>query len=198
MTPMRPATADGAALVVPDRRTPMLTVGMVVWLASELMFFGALFAMYFTLRSVDHPWPPRGVELDVGVSAAFTLVLALSSGTMQLGVRAARSGDHPAMRRWILLTLLLGAIFLANQVHEYATVPFSMSSHAYGSAFFVTTGFHALHVLGGLVIMLVLLGRAAGPGFDTDPMPSVEVTSYYWHFVDVVWLGLFATIFLLQ
>lgn len=190
---------ETAALGPIEQRTPLLTVGVVVWMASEVMFFSALFATYFTLRAADHPWPPRGVELDTLVAGLFTLVLVASSGTMQLAVRAIRVGDVAATRRWIMLTLVLGTVFLANQVHEWTTVNFSMSSHAFGSAFFVMTGFHGLHVLGGLVVMVVVLGRSTSSAFEgIDATTSVEVTSYYWHFVDVVWLWLFATLFLLR
>jgi cytochrome c oxidase subunit 3 len=182
----------------PSRRVPMITVGMVVWLASETMFFAALFAMYFTLRSADRPWPPHGVHLDTGLAALFTLVLIASSGTMHLAVHHLRRGDVAAMRRWMILTLILGALFLANQIREYVTVNFSISSHAYGSAFWVTTGFHSLHVLAGLVLMLILLGQAASASFGVDNLPAVEDVGYYWHFVDVVWVALFSTIFLLK
>jgi len=145
----------------------------VVWLASELMFFSGLFAAYFTLRAASTgPWPPVGVDLSVLVSGLFTLVLVVSSGTMQLAV--------------------------ANQAREWATLDFRIDSHAFGSAFYLMTGFHGLHVIGGLAAMLVLLLRANDRRFDAGETPSVEVVSYYWHFVDVVWVGLWATLFVLR
>jgi cytochrome c oxidase subunit 3 len=189
---------DALALDPGARRVPMLTVGMVVWLASETMFFAALFAMYFTLRSADRPWPPHGVHLDVALATIFTVVLIASSGTMQWAVRDLRRGDVAGMQRWTVVTMILGAIFLANQIREYVTVDFSISSHAYGSAFWVTTGFHSLHVLAGLVLMLVILGRATSTSFGADDLPAFENVSYYWHFVDVVWVALYSTIFLLK
>jgi cytochrome c oxidase subunit III len=180
-------------------RPSALTVGTVVWLASELMFFSGLFAAYFTLRAAaTGPWPPSGVDLNVPVSGLFTLVLVLSSGTMQLAVRAIEHGRVAVFRRWVLATLLLGGMFVANQAREWATLNFHVDSHAYGSAFYLMTGFHGLHVIGGLVAMLVLLLRASNPRFDAGEAPSVEVVSYYWHFVDVVWIGLWATLFLLR
>jgi cytochrome c oxidase subunit 3 len=180
-------------------RPPILAVGTVVWLASELMFFSGLFAAYFTLRASSRgPWPPEGVELNARLAGLFTIALVSSSGTVQLAVRALAGGHRRRFRRWIIATVLLALLFLGNQAREWATATFSPSSHGFGSAFFVMTGFHGLHVLGGVVAMLVLLGRAAGPRFGTDDVPAVEVVSYYWHFVDVVWIGLYATLFLLR
>jgi cytochrome c oxidase subunit III len=177
----------------------VLTVGTVVWLASELMFFSGLFAAYFTLRALStEEWPPHGVELEPLVAGLFTLALVASSGTMQLGVRAIARGDRRRFRRWVVLTVVLAAVFLANQGREYAEATFTVGSHSYGSAFYLTTGFHGLHVLGGMLAMVVLVGRAANPRFGEEETPAVEVVSYYWHFVDVVWIGLFATIYVLQ
>jgi cytochrome c oxidase subunit 3 len=180
-------------------RTPVLTVGTVVWLASELMFFSGLFAAYFTLRGLSRgPWPPAGVELDPGVAGLFTLALVASSATMQLAVRAVAAGRRRGFRLWVGITLVLAAVFIANQGREYAEFSFTVDSHAYGSAFYLMTGFHGLHVLGGMLAMVVLLGRSASPRFAPGETASVEVVSYYWHFVDVVWVALYAVIFLLR
>ncbi len=176
-----------------------MPVGTVVWLASEVMFFSGLFGAYFALRAASPgEWPPPDVELDRVVSGLFTLVLIASSGTVQLGVRALAAGRRAAFRGWLLDTMLLAVVFLANQAHEWLTVDFSVSSHPYGSAFFVMTGFHGLHVAGGVLAMLVLVGRAASPRFGPAETPAVETVSYYWHFVDVVWVALWATLFLIQ
>jgi cytochrome c oxidase subunit 3 len=189
-------TTAGAAA---PERTPLLTVGTVVWLASELMFFSGLFAAYFTLRAASKAdWPPPDVELNVAVSGAFTLALVASSGTMQLAVRAIAAGRLAAFRTWIVATLALAAAFVANQAHEWSTLGFSISSHAYGSAFYVMTGFHGMHVIGGMLAMVLLLGRAGNRRFGAAELPAVEMVSYYWHFVDVVWVGLWATLFLLK
>jgi cytochrome c oxidase subunit 3 len=180
-------------------RTPVLTVGTVVWLASELMFFSGLFAAYFTLRATAQgDWPPDDVELEVVTSGLFTLGLVASSGTMQLAVRAIAAGRLPAFRRWLIVTLLLAAAFIGNQAHEWSSLEFHVDTHAYGSAFYVMTGFHGLHVLGGMLGMVLLLGRAGSRRFGAEDTPAVEVVSYYWHFVDVVWIGLWATLFLLR
>jgi cytochrome c oxidase subunit 3 len=190
---------DTTAVAPTHERTPLLTVGTVVWLASELMFFSGLFATYFTLRAASTgAWPPLGVDLNVATSGAFTLGLVASSGTMQLAVRAIARGRLPAFRGWIVATFVLAGAFVANQAHEWLTLDFSISSHAFGSCFYVMTGFHGLHVVGGMVAMVLLLGRAGSGRFGAAETPAVEMVSYYWHFVDVVWLGMWATLFLLK
>jgi cytochrome c oxidase subunit III len=171
---------------------------VVLFLGSELMFFAALFAMYFTLRAENASWPPRGIELDVPIPALFTALLVASSATMQLAVRRIESGDVAGLRRWTALTMLLGAAFLAGQVREWTTAGFGVSSSAYGSAFFTMTGFHALHVAGGIVLMTIALGRASAGAYTSREHAGVTAVSHYWHFVDVVWIGMFSTIFLIR
>ena len=190
---------DTAAPAPAHDRTPVLTVGTVVWLASELMFFSGLFAAYFTLRATaDGDWPPSDVELEVVTSGLFTLGLVLSSGTMQLAVRAIARDRLPAFRGWLVATLILAAAFIGNQAHEWSSLEFHADTHAYGSAFYVMTGFHGIHVIGGMLAMVLLLGRAGSRRFGAGDLPAVEMVSYYWHFVDVVWIGLWATLFLLK
>ena len=190
---------DTAVAAPAHDRTPVLTVGTVVWLASELMFFSGLFAAYFTLRATaEGDWPPSDVELEVVTSGLFTLGLVLSSGTMQLGVRAIARGRLPAFRGWLVATLVLAAAFIANQAHEWSSLEFHADTHSYGSAFYVMTGFHGIHVIGGMLAMVLLLGRAGSRRFGAADLPAVEMVSYYWHFVDVVWIGLWATLFLLK
>ncbi|HMF04770.1 MAG TPA: heme-copper oxidase subunit III [Acidimicrobiia bacterium] len=176
----------------------MLAVGAVVWLASELMFFGGLFAAYFTLKAEARQWPPPGVELETLLSAIFTVFLIASSGTMILAVRALERGDRRGMIRWILLTFGLGLLFLANQIREFLTLNFQISSNSYGSIYYLMTGFHALHVAAGLLLMFVALAIATGPGPLSRRSPAVDSIGYYWHFVDVVWIGLFTTIFIIR
>jgi cytochrome c oxidase subunit 3 len=180
------------------RRPSLLGVGVVVWLASELMFFAGLFAAYFTLRSSNDVWPPAGAELATGRTALATAVLISSSFTMHLAVRASEHGDRTRAVRWLLVTMGLGALFLTNQAVEYAELPFSISSHAYGSMFYLLTGFHGLHVIGGIGFMAAVIAIIAGRTSRSPASPPVTVCAYYWHFVDVVWVALFATIYLLK
>ncbi|MHB8342565.1 MAG: aa3-type cytochrome oxidase subunit III [Mycobacteriales bacterium] len=181
------------------QRPSIVAVGTIVWLSSELMFFSALFAMYFTIRSVSTHWP--GAKLNVGYSAIFTTILVASSFTCQLGVFAAEKGDVYGLRRWFSLTLFMGAVFLIGQGNEYAHLIHSgttLSSSAYGSVFYITTGFHGMHVLGGLIAFVVVLARSTFGRFTPHKASSAIVVSYYWHFVDVVWIALFTTIYLIQ
>ncbi len=178
-------------------------VGTVIWLASELMFFAALFAMYFTLRAVNpNLWATETEMLNIPFAAANTTVLVLSSVTAQMGVFAAERGDTLRLRRWFILTFLMGAFFIGGQAFEYAELVhegLTLQSSAFGSVFYLTTGFHALHVTGGLVAFLFVLARSyARPKMTHNMATSAVVTSYYWHFVDVVWIGLFAVIYLVK
>jgi cytochrome c oxidase subunit III len=123
--------------------------------------------------------------------------------TCQLGVFAAERGDVRRLRQWFVVTFIMGTIFVVGQVYEYSqlitTEDLSISSNPYGSVFYLTTGFHGLHVTGGLIAFLFVLGRTyAARRFTHEQAISAIVVSYYWHFVDVVWIGLFATIYVLQ
>lgn len=182
----------------------MVSVGTIVWLASELMFFAGLFAMYFTIRSVQGPevWLESTEKLNLPYSSVNTLILVLSSVTCQLGVFAAERGDVRRLRIWFVITFVMGTVFVVAQVYEYVQLVdegLSISSNAYGSVFYLTTGFHGLHVTGGLIAFLFVLGRTyAARRFTHEQAISAIVVSYYWHFVDVVWIGLFATIYILK
>ena len=184
-------------------RPNMVSIGTIVWLSSELMFFAALFAMYFTIRSVTGAdnWPPEGTELAVGYSLIFTVILVSSSVTCQFGVFAAERGDVYKLRQWFFLTLVMGAIFVLGQANEYRNLVgegTTLSSGPYGSVFYLTTGFHGLHVIGGLFAFVVVLVRSTVGRFSPEKATSAIVVSYYWHFVDVVWVGLYFTIYILK
>ncbi|MEB7448971.1 aa3-type cytochrome oxidase subunit III [Arthrobacter koreensis] len=195
-------------------RPNMVSVGTVVWLSSELMFFAALFAMYFTLRSTSgEMWEIETAKLNVPFAFVNTVILVSSSFTCQFGVFAAerlqprRTGRlfqiaRWGMVEWFYLTFFLGAIFVAVQAFEYTELVhhgISLSSNAYGSSFYITTGFHGLHVAGGLIAFLFIIGRAyAAKRFGHFEATSAIVTSYYWHFVDVVWIALFVIIYFLK
>ena len=181
----------------------MVSVGTIVWLASELMFFAGLFGIYFTAKATNTTgaWPTKPTELNVPYALFFTVILVASSITCQMGVFAAERGDVFGLRRWYLLTLIMGAIFVLGQANEYHNQVLhgtTFSSSAYGTVFFLTTGFHGLHVIGGLIGFVILLGRTKLSKFTPAQATSAIVVSYYWHFVDIVWIGLFATIYLVQ
>jgi cytochrome c oxidase subunit 3 len=179
------------------------------------MFFAALFAMYFTTRAVQGPeiWGEATELLNIQFAAINTTVLVLSSVTCQFGVFAAeryqarRTGSlfkvsAWGMREWFALTFLMGAFFIAGQIYEYAALVeegMALSTSAYSSVFYLATGFHGLHVTGGLIAFLIVMIRVAkARRFTQGQATTAIVVSYYWHFVDVVWIALFAAIYLIQ
>ena len=179
-------------------RTPdALSVGVIVWLASELMFFAGLFAAWFTLRATNDPWPPPEVELETVLTVLASVVLVSSSATMHLAVQSAKRADRRGTVRWLLVTMAMAAVFLANLGHEYLTLDFSISTDAYGSIFYLMTGFHGLHVVGGVAFMVAIAGVIAGRS-RVPVARTVEVCAYYWHFVDVVWVVMFTTIYVIR
>jgi cytochrome c oxidase subunit 3 len=183
-------------------RPNMVSVGTIVWLSSELMFFAALFAMYFSIRAAaPEMWEEHTKELNIPYATTFTVVLVLSSVTCQLGVFAAEKGDVFALRRWFTITFVMGLIFVLGQANEYRTLVsegVKLNSDGYGSMFYLTTGFHGLHVTGGLIAFIVYMIRTTMGRFTPAQATSAIVVSYYWHFVDVVWIALFAMIYWLQ
>ena len=201
---MATASVTQAGPRTPANRPNLVSVGTIIWLSSELMFFAALFAMYFTVRSVEKgeglPWP--GAHLNVVLGSINTTVLLLSSVTCQMGVFAVERGQVGragslfnvgkwGLREWYVLTFLMGLYFDLGQSYEYFDLVhkehLTVSSSAYGSVFYIPTGFHGLHVAGGLVAFLFLLGRTyAAKRFTREQQISAIVVSYYWHFVDVV------------
>lgn len=196
-------------------RPNIVAVGTIVWLSSELMFFAALFAMYFTTRAVQGPkvWAESVELLNIPFSAINTTVLVLSSVTCQFGVFAAerfqnaRTGSlwqvsRWGMREWFALTFAMGAFFIGGQVYEYAELVvegLTISSAPYGSVFYLATGFHGLHVTGGLIAFLIVMIRVSkARRFGHSQATTAIVVSYYWHFVDIVWIALFSAIYLVQ
>jgi len=187
-----------AAIGSGPREIAPIRFGTIVFLASELVFFGGLFAAYFTLRSQTNPWPPSSVELDVARPSVATSLLVLSSFTFVAGLRGARAGRLASLSRWIAVTIFLALAFLGLQLLDWVQAGFSVSSHAYGTMVYAMTGFHGLHVIAGVLLMLVILGRMAQGAYGDGIIDGPEAVGYYWHFVDVVWIGLYATIFLLR
>ncbi|MEV0271832.1 heme-copper oxidase subunit III [Hamadaea sp. NPDC050747] len=183
-------------------RPNMVSVGTIVWLSSELMFFAALFAMYFSIRAADYSqWEHHFPTLNLPYALTFTIILVLSSVTCQMGVFAAERGDVYALRRWFTLTFLMGLVFVLGQANEYRSLVeegIKINGDGYGSMFYLTTGFHGLHVIGGLFAFVIYMIRTTLGRFTPAQATSAIVVSYYWHFVDVVWIALFFMIYLLE
>ena len=192
----------------------MVSVGTIIWLSSELMFFAALFASYFTIRAVSPDlWAQETGLLNVPFATGNTFILVASSFSCQWGVFAAERGQVGrtggpldfrkwGLREWFILTYVMGAIFIGGQALEYAELiheGVTIPSSAYGSMFYLTTGFHGIHVVGGLVAFLFVLGRTyIARRFTHEQAVTAIVVSYYWHFVDIVWIALFFTIYVIQ
>lgn len=178
--------------------TDTTLIGPLLFIASEAMFFAGLFGAYFNVRTREAVWPPEGIELDYPIALVITAILLTSSVTMQLAVSAIKAGDHRRMMRFLVVTFALGAIFLAGQLLDYTTLNFGIGTGVYGALFYTLTGFHGAHVTGGLIAIFVLLLRGAAGQFSARHHAMVEGVSAYWHFVDVIWVLLFSTIYLLR
>ncbi|MGH3730667.1 MAG: aa3-type cytochrome oxidase subunit III [Micromonosporaceae bacterium] len=185
-------------------RPNMVSVGTIVWLSSELMFFAALFAMYFSIRASEvgrELWAEHTPTLNLPYALVFTVILVLSSVTCQFGVFAAEKGDVYGLRRWFALTFVMGLIFVLGQANEYRQLVHegvTINGDGYGTMFYLTTGFHGLHVTGGLIAFIFFMIRTTLARFTPAQATAAIVVSYYWHFVDVVWIALFAMIYLLK
>jgi cytochrome c oxidase subunit 3 len=183
-------------------------LGFILFLASEVMFFGGLFAAYF-IASADAPqWPPAlspeqeaaGVHLELEFALPFiaTILLVLSSVTIQFGVWAIQRGNRSGLIRWLFISIVLGLIFLVMQMYDYSQLPFRADDTIYGTTFYTLTGFHGAHVAGGIIFMMVILVRSMAGQFSASRHEGVEACSFYWHFVDVVWIALFTTLYIVK
>jgi cytochrome c oxidase subunit 3 len=183
-------------------------LGMILFICSEIMFFSGLFAAYFSVRASTSPWPPI-VSGDQALTESFnlhaepwfagvlTIVLVISSFTCQMAVWSIRRDDRTGFVRAIGITLVLGILFLLGQVYDYSTLGFGISDTPFGTTFYTLTGFHGAHVFGGAVMLSVILYRGLAGQFSSRHHDAVEAVSLYWHFVDVVWIVLFSTLYIL-
>jgi len=178
-------------------------LGMLLFITSEIMFFAGLFAAYFNVRAAAPAWPPAEFVDKLHVLPLVgpaTIMLIASSFTCQLGVRAIRRGDRTGLNRAIAVTLVLGATFLVMQAMDYVILyseGVRLDAGTFGTTYYTLTGFHGAHVLGGLIMLSVILYRGMAGQFSARHHDAVEATSIYWHFVDVVWIALFSTLYLL-
>jgi cytochrome c oxidase subunit 3 len=175
-----------------------MKLGMILFLISEAFLFGALFTVYYYLRAETAVWPPVGVHLDLPLAIVNTAILLTSSVVIWWAGTAIRNGNEKGLSVGLSLSIILGAAFLAITGYEWAHETFGASTSAYGSIFFTMTGFHALHVFGGILLMLSLLARNTKHKFSSSHYLAVEVGSLYWHYVDFVWIIVFATLFIIK
>ena len=169
-----------------------LKTGMAMFIVSEAFLFGALFFTYYYLRWTTAGWPPEHPAASRAI--ANTVLLLSSSVTMWLAGRAIRLGRTKAL----VLTAALGLVFIGITGWEWASESFRPWTSAYGSIFFTLTGFHALHVFGGVVMLTGFAMRSAKGRFSAMNHHAIEVGSLYWHYVDIIWLLVFSTLFLIR
>ena len=197
-------------MATPQNRVPalnrpnMVSVGTIAFLAQELMFFAGLFAMYFTSRAnglANGDWSTQTDHLNILFGGIITVVLIASSFTSQFGVFAAERGDVFGLRKWFTVTVVLGVIFLglvAFEWTEMVTAGVTPQSSVFGSVVYIITGFHMAHVTAGILAFIVVLLRVAKSKFTPAQATAAMAVSYYWHFVDAIWIGVFITIYLVQ
>ena len=177
---------------------------MLLFITSEVMFFAGLFAAYFASRAAIAPWPPTEFEHTLeplGIVFPATVLLVISSVTCQIGVNAIRRDDRSGFIRAIGITLVLGIVFLVIQIYDYGLLyshGLTLASGPYGTTYYTLTGFHGAHVFGGVIMLTVVLYRGMAGQFSARHHDAVEGTSIYWHFVDVVWIGLYLTLYWLR
>ncbi|MGH2620559.1 MAG: cytochrome c oxidase subunit 3 [Anaerolineales bacterium] len=172
---------------------------MWLFLASEAMFFGGLIAAYLVLRLAGSQWPVVAEVLNVPLVAGNTFILIVSSVTMVFAFAAIESGDQRRLRQYLMATAVLGSVFLSIQAIEWRELlaeGTTVSTNLFGSTFFTLTGFHGLHVLGGVLFMLYVTARAFQGRYSKEEHGGVELMGLYWHFVDVVWIFLFTIVYL--
>lgn len=179
----------------PDHRI----FGVIVFLIAESMIFLGLFTAYLTFRAVYPSWPPEGTpERELLLPGINTILLISSSLVIHNADTAIKKNDAKGMRLWFGITALMGAIFLAGQLYEYFHLEFGLKTNLYASTFYVLTGFHGLHVLFGLVLILGVLWRSRRQGhYSSEHHFGIEAAELYWHFVDVIWVILFILLYLL-
>jgi cytochrome c oxidase subunit 3 len=173
-------------------------LGMVLFVASEAMFFAAFFGAYFTIRSSSSVWPPKGIpHLEIDVAAALTVILVSSSLVLQLGIRSIRTGRPRRAMPLLGVTIALGVSFLGLQLYDYSQLGFGVKDGTFGTLFYVMTGLHMAHVFGGVVFLSLVLGQGVSGLLSRTRYEPLEAGAIYWHFVDVVWLCLFTVFYLL-
>src|SRR5947207_168173 len=175
------------------------TLGMLLFIASEIMLFGSFFTAYFFVRVVNAApeWPPPPSELPVFVAGVNTAILLTSSFTMHWALQAIKRGNRAGMQAGLVLTLALGLTFLLTQIREYSRVGFSPQDGAFGSTFYGLTGLHGAHVAVGLTLLTFTTVRAFRGHFTPEHHHGVEIPGIYWHFVDVMWIVVYTTVYIL-
>ncbi len=180
-----------------SRVEPQL-LGMLLFIISEVMVFGAFFTAYFFIRVVNgDEWPASGTELPKLIAGVNTCILLSSSVSMHWALESAKSGNRFGLKAGILTTFGLGATFLFIQINEYVHIGFSPADSAQGSIFYGLTGLHGAHVFVGLTLLAMVTIRSFKGHFTPEEHRGVEVPGIYWHFVDIMWVVVYTTVYIL-
>jgi cytochrome c oxidase subunit 3 len=173
-------------------------LGMLLFIISEVMIFGAFFTAYFFIRIAEgEPWPAPGTHLPVPVAFVNTLILVSSSFTLHWAETSIKRGNRFGLKAGMLSTFLLGCTFLFIQINEYANIGFAPQDHAQQTIFYSLTGLHGCHVFIGLLILLAVTVRAFRGHYSPDSHRGVDIPGIYWHFVDIMWIVVFTTVYVL-
>jgi cytochrome c oxidase subunit 3 len=173
-------------------------LGMLLFIVSEVMVFGAFFTAYFFIRIANgDAWPAPGTKLPVEVAGFNTAILVSSSFTMHWAQTSIKNGNRFGLKAGIVSTFLLGCTFLFVQINEYANIGFSPQDHAQGTIFYGLTGLHGAHVFIGLTLLLLVVVRSFRGHFSAEEHRGVEVPGIYWHFVDIMWIVVYTTVYIL-
>jgi cytochrome c oxidase subunit III len=182
----------------PSREMSGPVLGMVLFVASEAMFFAAFFGGYFTIRANAKVWPPPGIpHLKIDIASILTVILVLSSFMVQISLRSIRTGDQRRCVLFLGITIALGVTFLALQLYDYSQLGFGVKDGTFGTLFYVMTGIHMAHVFGGVVFLALVFGQARNGLLSPANHDPLAAGAIYWDFVDVIWLLLFTTFYLL-
>jgi cytochrome c oxidase subunit 3 len=179
-------------------RANPLVFGVVVFLASESMLFAGLLAAWYVLRGQAAQWPPLGVQLDVPGATFGTALLGLGSLTMLVAQWAATKRRSGVARGMLVVTIFCALAFTYVTLRDWRLANFAVDTNAFGTLFFVLTGVHLAHVVVGAILLGVLTAFLGRPAFTNDRHAGIEAIAYYWHFVFIVWVGLWATIYLIR
>jgi len=173
-------------------------LGMMLFIISEVMIFGAFFTAYFFIRIAEgEPWPAPGTHLPVQVAGVNTAILISSSFTLHWAETSIKRGNRFGFKAGMLTTFLLGCTFLFIQINEYANIGFAPQDHAQQTIFYSLTGLHGAHVFIGLLILLSVTVRAFRGHYSPDSHRGVDVPGIYWHFVDIMWIVVYTTVYIL-
>jgi len=180
------------------KQTSSSVLGMTLFVASEAMFFAAFFGAYFTIFAATAIWPPIQIPIpEITIASIATAMLIVSSVSVQVALRAAKRGRTKSLTLWLGITIALGIGFLVLQAYDYSNTGFSIHDGTYASLFYVMTGLHMAHVLGGVLFLMLVFAQARGGQLSSQRTDPVQAGAIYWDFVDIVWVGLFVVFYIL-